>query len=162
MDTNDPMLAAGREVLKFAIAEIRGSIEGASAEALNWRPGDDETNSIAVLAVHAMSSTRSGLSVALGATLPLRDRDAEFTVTAGDAGGALARFDELATECRALIETSATVDWAAMRATHPRPRADAPSQVPAAWAFIHALEHLREHEGQMFLTRQLWDQRVGT
>jgi hypothetical protein len=31
--------------------------------------------------------------------------------------------------------------------------------VSAAWALLHALEHLREHEGQLFLTRQLWDQR---
>jgi hypothetical protein len=32
--------------------------------------------------------------------------------------------------------------------------------VLAGWALLHALEHLREHEGQMFLTRQLWDQRA--
>ena len=162
MTTNDPMLVAGREVLELALAEMRGCIDGATAEALNWRPADDRTNSIAVLAVHAITSTRAWFSVALGAPLPPRDRDAEFTVTADDAGGLLARFGELAAECRALIDATPAVDWTAMRATHLRPRADAPSQVLAAWAFIHALEHLREHEGQMFLTRQLWDLRAGT
>jgi hypothetical protein len=30
--------------------------------------------------------------------------------------------------------------------------------MPAAWALMHALEHLREHLGHMALTRQLWEQ----
>lgn len=96
MAADDPMLAAAREVLELAITEMRGCIEGASPDALNWRPGGDDTNTIAVLAVHSLTSTRSWLSVALGAALPARDRPSEFVATAADAGALLVRFDEMA------------------------------------------------------------------
>jgi hypothetical protein len=47
-----------------------------------------------------------------------------------------------------------------MRKTHARPHPEHAQDVPAAWALLHAMEHLREHEGQMSLTRQLWEARV--
>ena len=158
MTERDPFLAAAREVLALALTEMRGCIEGASTEALNWRPGGDDTNSIAVLAVHAVGSTRTWLSIALGAPLPERDRAAEFLATADGAQTLLERFDAIARDCTVLLEAAVEIDWRALRAAHSRPGADAPRNVLAAWALIHALEHLREHEGQMFLTRQLWDQ----
>ena len=46
----------------------------------------------------------------------------------------------------------------AIRRTHTRPNPDDDMKVPAAWALLHAIEHLREHVGQMQLTRQLWEQ----
>jgi uncharacterized damage-inducible protein DinB len=159
MTTPDPFLLAAQHVLDRALDEMRQSLAGAANDALNWRPGGDDTNSLAVLAVHALSSTRSWLSVATGAPLPERDRDAEFEATASDAASLLAWFDGLALECRALLEPAGAIDWRAVRRTHPRPD-DRPEEVSGAWALLHALEHLREHEGQLFLTRQLWDQRA--
>src|SRR5262245_21683618 len=47
----DPFVIAAREALDDALGDVRASIEGASAEALNWRPAGHETNSIAVLGV---------------------------------------------------------------------------------------------------------------
>jgi len=41
------------------------------------------------------------------------------------------------------------------------PAPAAKADAPAAWALLHALEHLREHVGQMLLTRQLWLARAG-
>jgi uncharacterized damage-inducible protein DinB len=162
MANEDPMLAAAREVLSLALDEMRGCIAGASEEALNWQPGGEGTNSLAVLIVHALSSTRSWLSVATGAPLPARDRDAEFVATASDAGELSAHLDAVGAECDALLRPAEAIDWSTMRRTHARPRPGAPEQVTAAWALMHALEHLREHEGQLFLTRQLWDMRAGT
>lgn len=159
MSNDDPFLAAAREVLSLALSEIRGCVEEAPAAALNWRPGGDDTNSIAVLAVHAVASTRSWLSVAIGAARPDRDRDAEFLAIADDGTAFLEQFDAVAGDCAALLDTPPTIDWSAMRTAHSRPGSDLPRSVLAAWALIHALEHLREHQGQMFLTRQLWDQR---
>ena len=66
----------------------------------------------------------------------------------------------MASDCTALIDGAANIDWSALVTTHARPGADVKTEVLASWALIHALEHLREHEGQMFLTRQLWDQRA--
>src|SRR5437762_13656446 len=74
----DPTITAAREIIEESIEGIRGAIAGLPADALNWRPAGEGTNPIAVLAVHAMHSTRSWLAVATGGPLPDRDRDAEF------------------------------------------------------------------------------------
>ncbi len=170
---NDPILVAAQEVLALALTEMRGCIEGASPEALNWRPGGDDTNSLAVLVVHALASTRGWLCRATAAPTPPRDRDAEFIARAADATALLVHFDEIARDCTELLDQPTAVDWGAMledierapdgfrfRVPPSPPDRNSPTGVLAGWALIHALEHLREHEGQMFLTRQLWDQRA--
>jgi hypothetical protein len=112
---------------------------------------------MAVLTFHAWSSTRSWLSVAVGAPLPERDRDAEFLTQASNPDELRAWFEGIAQECDALLDVSGAFDGGAMRKTHVRPGPDDPQEVPAAFALLHAMEHLREHEGQLSLTRQLWD-----
>jgi len=159
----DAFVAAALEILDSAIADFRSAIDGGTSEALNWRPAGEDTNSIAVLTVHAMHSTRSWLSVATGAALPERDRPSEFHATVPEARELLATVDAFAGDCRRILETSSVTDWGAARATHARPSADASpadasSAVTVAWALLHALEHLREHAGQVLLTRQLWEQ----
>jgi uncharacterized damage-inducible protein DinB len=155
--TADPLIAAGREILEQALSDMRGCIAGAPPQALNWQPTGDDTNSLAVLAMHSLHSTRSWLSVALGAPLPGRDRPSEFRATAEDVAALLATIDGIERDCVMLLDDAVAPDWAAAQQTHPRPAEDGPSHVAAAWAFLHALEHLREHVGQMLLTRQLWD-----
>ena len=51
-------------------------------------------------------------------------------------------------------------DGLQLRESPTPPEPDSPEAVTAGWALFDALEHLREHEGQMFLTRQLWDLRA--
>ena len=153
----DPIIAGASENLVTALGDMRPAIEGASVEALNWRPAGDTTNSIAVLAVHVMNSTRMWLSVATGAPLPERDRDSEFLATTPSAAELLSFVDKYAKDCAALLDGAGTVDWDAMRQTHPRPRPGASEEVTGAYALVHAFGHLREHVGQMMLTRQLWD-----
>lgn len=154
----DPFLAAARYVLKQSIDDYRRSIDGLEGDALNWKPPGDATNSMAVLTVHAWTSTRSWLSVAVGAPLPDRDRDGEFLASATDGPTLRAWLDDFFAQCDALVGTAAMLDGAAIRKTHARPN-QAPEEVPAAFALLHAVEHLREHEGQLSLTRQLWDAR---
>ncbi len=160
MSSDPAILGAAREILELALDEIRGCVEGAPAEALNWRPEGAETNSIAVLAVHSLHSTRSWLSVAVGAPLPARDRPSEFMTSTSDVSALVAAVDVMKRECVALLETDSVDDWSTTRETHPRPDNDSARQVTAAWALLHALEHLREHTGQMLLTRHLWDARA--
>ena len=151
----DPLLEAARAVLDVVITDMRAAFEDASPAVLNRRPGGDDTNSIAVLAVHSMHSTRSWLSVAVGAPLPLRNRDDEFIATMPDASSLLAFVASMHADCTRLLDQPEGINWGAIRPTHPRPNADDPSQVSASWALLHALEHVREHVGQMSLTRQL-------
>ena len=154
---SDPLIAAAREIVITALSDIRACVEGASPGALNWRPASGETNSIAVLAAHALGSTRSWISIAVGAPLPLRNRTAEFEATTEGADALAELVDEIGRDCLRLLNAAGALDWAAPRATHVRPTSDLASEVPAAWALMHALEHMREHVGQMQLTRQLAD-----
>ena len=163
----DPITASARFVLKESLGELRSAVEGVPAEALNWRPGGEETNSIAVLATHALNSTRSWLAIAVGAPLPERDRPAEFLVTEDDPLALLRLVDEMSAQCTVLLRDAEDVDWSATRGTHARPAKKAgdgswqPGQeeVPAAYAILHALEHLGQHVAHCSLTRQLWENR---
>jgi len=96
-----------------------------------------------------------------GAPLPERDRDSEFRTTTLTGEEILAFVDSMSADCRALLDTDAPFDPGASRATHRRPTLDAPDPhtESAAWALVHALEHLSEHVGHAQLTRQLWERR---
>ena len=152
----DPFLAAAQDTVRRTFADMRTCIAGSPKEALNWKPAGEDSNSVAVLAVHSLHSTRSWLSIATGEALPERDRASEFRVEAEDNVGLFGVFDEMASECVALLDSPQSIDWATVRRTHARPNSEDDMKVPAAWALIHAIEHLREHLGQMQLTQQLW------
>jgi hypothetical protein len=143
------MLEAARSIVDESLDAMRGAIAGASADALNRRPAGDDTNPIAVLVVHALNSSRWWLSVALGGPVPERDRPSEFLTTVAGADELLEVFDAIAADCRTLLSTDATFDPGAIR-EDPRDG----DRVTAAWALIHAVEHLREHLGHVELTRQ--------
>ena len=173
MTAEDPILLAAREVLASALTAIRECVESAPMDALDWQPGGDDTSTIAILAAHSLASTRSWLARATGAPRPHRNRDDEFAVAGVDAAALLVTFDEIARDCTALLAQPVSVDWNAivpdveripdgmqLRTSAMPPERGSPEAVLAGWALIHALEHLREHQGQMFLTRQLWDRRA--
>ena len=151
---SDPTISAARDILGDSLDELRKALDGCSAEELNRRPAGEETNGLAVLAAHALGSTRSWLSLAVGAALPQRDRDAEFLVVAGDPAAFLGRVDTWSRECRALLEAYLRF-YPGRVGTAPWRAYDQDEPVTAAWALLHALEHLREHVGHAQLTRQL-------
>jgi hypothetical protein len=153
--TSDPTLEAARSFVDTSLDSMRAAIVGASADALNRRPAGDDTNPVAVLVVHAASSTRWWLSVALGAPPPERDRPSEFLTTVTGADELLAVFDPIAADCRALLDTDMVFAPGAIRED---PREG--EQVTAVWALIHAVEHLREHVAHAELTRQLFERPV--
>lgn len=153
----DAFSESARNIFDGAAEAMRIAIDGAAADVLNRKPGGDDTNSITVLAVHSMHSTRSWFCVATGAPLPARNRDDEFVATMPDAGSLLTFFDGMVADCRAILAASTVADWSAPAKTHARPQPYEEGEVPAAWALLHALEHLGEHTGQIQLTRQLLD-----
>lgn len=153
----DPLLTAAQDTVRRTFADMRTCIAGFPKEALNWKPAGEDSNSVAVLTVHSLHSTRSWLSIATGEPLPERDRASEFRVEAEDNVGLFGVFDEMVSDCLTRLEPSQPVDWAAIRRTHARPNPEDDMKMPAAWALLHAIEHLREHVGQMQLTCQLWD-----
>jgi DinB superfamily len=149
----DPTLEAAAEILRAALSDLRGAVDGVPADELNRRPGGEDTNSIAVLATHSMHSTRAWLSVAVGAEPPARDRPAEFRAIASN-DELLALIDEMGAECAALLD-GATFDPDRTGLAPWRQGAQADEPVSAAWALLLALVHLREHVAHAQLTRQL-------
>ena len=80
----DPTIEGLREVLDECLDEIRRGVAGLSPAQLNARPAGEETNPIAVIVTHALGATLSWLSLAMGAPLPERDREAEFRTVADE------------------------------------------------------------------------------
>lgn len=154
----DALLASARYVVKEDLKDLIDAFDGLPGEALDWKPAGADTNSIAVLVTHVLHSTRSWMSVAVGAALPERDRDSEFRVKSDDAKALTDFVHEFSRQIMGLLESVDEVDWRATRKTHARP-GDAPETVPASWALLHAIQHLREHIAHVGLTRQLWEAR---
>ncbi len=128
-------------------------MDGLDAATLNARPGDESTNSVAVLATHAMHSTRLWLSLAVGASLPRRDRPAEFAASVTGPQPLLEMIDTFGADCIAALDSAAAVDWSAIRLL---PAADGTTtEVIAAWALVHAIDHLRGHADETALTRNV-------
>ncbi|MGH2630310.1 MAG: DinB family protein [Actinomycetota bacterium] len=158
---HDPTIEAARDLLADSLAELRKAVAGCSADELNRRPVDDDTNPLAVLATHAMHSTRSWLSLATGAPLPERDRPAEFRAVVDDPDAFIGWLDAIGDECRSLLQGGATYDPGAS-ASAPWSTVGSDEPVTAAWALLHALEHLREHVGHAQLTRQVLERPSST
>jgi hypothetical protein len=148
----DPIVEAAREIFDESVDHLRDAIEGLTPEALAWRPAGEESNPITVLAVHGMHSSRWWLTIARGLPLPERDRPSEFEAASASDSELLSFVDEMAADCRARLDPGDALDLTASR---PLPEGE---PVSAAWALLHALEHLREHVAQAQLTRQLSQQ----
>jgi hypothetical protein len=150
----DPTIEAAREIFDESVDHLREAIEGLSPDALAWRPAGDESNPITVLAVHGMHSSRWWLTIARGLPLPERDRPSEFVAETGDNAELLEFFDRMVGECRERLDPAEPFEAGVERSVPD----DEP--VTAAWALLHALEHLREHVAQAQLTRQLWERQT--
>ena len=72
-----------------------------------------------------------------------------------DPAAFLASTDETAKACRHLLADADTLDPGWIGTAPWRSGAEAHEPVTAAWALLHALDHLREHVGHAQLTRQV-------
>ena len=99
---SDPTIDAARDVLAESLDKIRRGIAGLTVDQLNAKPAGGETNSVAVIATHALASTRSYMSIAVGAPPPPRDRPAEFRTVAADGFGGWV--EDMIGQCLGLLE----------------------------------------------------------
>jgi uncharacterized damage-inducible protein DinB len=153
---SDLLIDAARQILADSLDELRRATADLSTEDLNRRPAGAETNSLAVIAAHALASTRSWLSLATAAPLPPRDRPAEFRTVADD--GFASWMEARISECLGLVNDGVTFDPEHV-GTAPWRTTGADEPVPAAWALLHALSHLNQHVGHGHLTRELLSRR---
>ena len=153
--TPDPFLEAARKAIAGGPEVLRQAVGDLPAEGLNGRAANPEdTNTIAVLATHALHSTRVLLTMAAGLPPAARDRAGEFAATADGPEPLLAVIDGLAAECADLLACCEGIDWSAART---RRRDDGSiSEMTAAEALLFAVTHLRGHADEAALTRHLW------
>ena len=150
----DPVAAtcdASRTILHAQHASWRETVSGLSAEALNWRPGQD-TNSTAALLAHTVESERFQVAAAADTEIP-REREAAFRVTASSADELLSLIDELEKDVDGYI-AMLTGDHLSQQVTR-----TTRTRTGIEW-LLSAIAHSREHIGQAYLTRQLWEQQA--
>ncbi|HEX7592684.1 MAG TPA: DUF664 domain-containing protein [Anaerolineae bacterium] len=139
--------------LREARAEMIKTLAGLGADALNWHPLPDETNSLFALATHCLGSERRWVQQEVGQQKFERDRAAEFRAR-GESGVALgAAYDAVARESEAILAQLVEAEMGAQRGA-------APNAHTVRWCILHVIEHYNEHLGQMRLTRQLWENRT--
>ena len=134
--------------LRDARAEILKTLDGLNADALNWHPLPDETNSLYALAVHSLGAERRMLHQQVGQQTIERDRAAELCARGEDSAAVGATYAAVTRESEAILARLVAADL------------DAPREKQTVrWCILHAIEHYHEHLGQMRLTRQLWENR---
>jgi uncharacterized damage-inducible protein DinB len=140
-------------VLREARAQVAKVLEGLTADALNWHPLPDETNSLYALAVHLLGAERRWLHLEVGGRKIERDREAEFRTRGEAIAPLLETYLIVARDSEAIL---APLEESEMGA----PRGHAPEVHSVRWCILHVIEHYNEHLGQMRLTRQLWENRT--
>ncbi len=134
--------------LRDARAEVLKTLDGLNADALNWHPLPDETNSLYALATHLLGAERRWLHREIGQQKIERDRPAEFRARGEESAVLLPMYQSVARESEAILARLVEADL------------DAPREKQTVrWCILHAIEQYNEHLGQMRLTRQLWENR---
>ena len=141
-------------VLDDLIDQLLNVLDGLPDEAVDWKPGP-EMNSIAVLVVHSIESTRYWLGVMGAGEDYQRDRPAEFRVE----GKTIAELQQMLNDFRQTSHQSIaklpdqSLDQKRASIIHKG------KTYAVAWSFQYAVSHLATHVGHLQITRQLWDQK---
>jgi uncharacterized damage-inducible protein DinB len=148
------MLPELDEILRYLTAlraKMLGTLEDAGPAAWNWTPTSDNSNSLYVLATHAIGSEHGWIFEILGQGDKTRDRASEFRAAAHDLGELHASYARVAQETQDLLATLTGDDLVKTRFR------EGYGQVSGRWILLHVIAHYSEHLGQMYLTKQLWE-----
>ena len=130
--------------------QVRDLIADLPAEALNWRPIENEaTNSLTVLATHVAGAEHFWIAEVVGGRPPTRDRDAEFATQATDASELVRLLEDTGAETREVFAALTEADLDGTREASGR-------TIPVRWCILHVIDHIALHLGHMQLTYQLW------
>lgn len=147
---------AARIVTRLSLEMLREGLSGLPDAAAGWKPLP-AANSMSVLVVHSLTSSRFFLGCGAGRQLSRRqylesERVAAFETPAMTIASLVAATDAAAAEFDALL---ASAPAAALDAPVTWP--DYPDErYTGSECVIRAIAHLREHVGQVQLMRDLW------
>ncbi len=148
-----PEVASYLEFLNKKRAEVWKNLDGVSAEGLNWTPLPQDTNSLLVLATHALGAEHGWIAETVGREPQTRVRSQEFLARGDNVNALRERYEATARETERILAGLSEQDLASTRVDR------GGETVTVRWAIEHVIEHYAEHIGQMKLTRQLWEQR---
>ncbi|MEW5718014.1 MAG: DUF664 domain-containing protein [Chloroflexota bacterium] len=132
-------------------ADLLQTLDGLSADALNWRPLPEEANSLYALAFHSLGAERRWIHEVVGQRKIERDRAAEFRARGDDVAALRVLYDGVTRDSEEILARLVAAELDALR--------DQPQPHSVRWCILHVVEHYNEHLGQMRLTRQLWENR---
>jgi len=148
---------AALNVTRESFEMMSEALQGLPPEALAWKPAADG-NAIAVLVRHSITATRFWMDAASGrqrsiAAYRAGERAESFRAGASDASAMQGLIDSYVKEMEAALATATAADLA--RVATWLEVDDAPTA--SGYECLHrAIGHLREHVGQVQLTRDLW------
>ena len=149
----DPLIREYAARLDIIRTQAREAVRGLGADALNWTPTAEETNSAAALVHHMWGLERFFIRQVVGGRDIGRDRDAEFAAQAATAEELVRLLDESQRDTEATLEALSD----AQLAEHRDHRGN-------AWTvqglLLYATSHLSEHLGHLELTCQLYRDRA--
>ena len=149
----DPLIREYAARLDIIRTQAREAVRGLDADALNWTPTAEETNSAAALVHHMWGLERFFIRQVVGGRDIGRDRDAEFAAQAATAEELVRLLDEAQRDTEATLEALSD----AQLAEHRDHRGN-------AWTvqglLLYAASHLSEHLGHLELTCQLYRDRA--
>lgn len=131
--------------------KIFETLQGAPAASWNWAPTGDETNSLYVMAKHCIGSEHGWIFEILGQGEKTRNRPAEFVARADSLNELRAEFERVSAETHVIFEKLTAEDLLTTRYR------ESHGDVSVRWIILHVIEHFSEHLGQMYLTKQLWE-----
>lgn len=139
-------------VLTALRGKILKTLEETKPAAWNWTPLKQETNSLYVLATHAVGAEHGWIYETLGGGEHTRNRPAEFQAANSDLGELYARYAQVAQETESVLRTRSSHDLARTQVR------EGYGEISERWIILHVIEHYSEHLGQMYLTKQLWQE----
>lgn len=148
-----PEISQALANLRDLRTKIFETLNGLDAQALNWSPTTEGTNSLFVLATHCIGSEHGWMFEILGRGEQTRNRAAEFQARGGDLAALREHYALVTQETESLLAARTAEDLYTTR------HREGFGEVSERWIVLHAIEHYSEHLGQMYLTRQLWEDR---
>lgn len=149
-----PVIEVVQRMLNGQADRYTKVVDALPEEALNWRPGNEETNSVAQLVRHVTAVQALLLGRALGEA-PQYDHATSLRndpATKEELRGLIATANEQKDAHLARLD--------AMDMSETLPAASGGSVLRAHYV-IHSADHGQEHLGHAELTKQLWEQRGG-
>lgn len=140
------------DVLTALRGKVLKTLQEAKPEAWNWTPLKGETNSLYVLATHAVGAEHGWIYEIMAGGEQTRNRPAEFQATSHDLGELYARYAKVAQETESVLRTRSSQSLARTLFR------EGYGEISERWIVLHIIQHYSEHLGQMYLTKQLWEE----